>query len=62
MDAIFRLGIAILQCSQHELLSMDMEAMLVFFQKEIATKFERDEDTIFNMAYAIKYSVKKLKR
>ncbi|XP_052789504.1 ecotropic viral integration site 5 ortholog-like isoform X2 [Mya arenaria] len=62
MDMVFRLAIAILQCSQHELLSMDMEAMLVFFQKEIAVKFERDEDTIFNMAYALKYSAKKLKR
>ena len=28
MDVVFRLGIAILQTSQEELLSMDMEGML----------------------------------
>ncbi|KAH3800408.1 ecotropic viral integration site 5 ortholog-like [Dreissena polymorpha] len=62
MDAIFRLGIAILQSSQHELLSMDMECMLQYFQRETSGKFERDEDTLFNMAYQVRLSPKKLKR
>lgn len=62
MDVIFRIGIAILQSSQSELLSKDMELMLQFFQKEIATKFEADEDGLFNAAYQIRFNTKKLKR
>ena len=59
---IFRIGIAILQTSQSELLSKDMELMLQFFQKEIAAKFEADEESFFNTAYQIRFNTKKLKR
>ena len=59
---IFRVGIAILQSSQTELLSKDMELMLQFFQKEIAAKFEADEEIFFTAAYQVRFNTKKLKR
>ena len=62
MDVIFRVGIAILQSSQTELLSKDMELMLQFFQKEIAIKFEADEESFFTVAYQVRFNTKKLKR
>ncbi|XP_053380990.1 ecotropic viral integration site 5 ortholog-like isoform X2 [Mercenaria mercenaria] len=62
MDVIFRIGIAILQSSQPHLLSMDMECMLQFFQKDVASLFQRDEDTLFNMACQVRFSAKKFKR
>lgn len=62
MDVIFRVGIAILQSSQTELLSKDMELMLQFFQKEIAVKFEADEEAFFTAAYQVRFNAKKLKR
>lgn len=62
MDVIFRIGIAILQSSQPHLLSMDMECMLQYFQKEVSALFTRDEDTVFNMATQVRLSAKKLKR
>ncbi|XP_060569422.1 ecotropic viral integration site 5 ortholog-like isoform X2 [Ruditapes philippinarum] len=62
MDVIFRIGIAILQSSQPHLLSMDMECMLQHFQKDVSILFQRDEDTLFNMAYQIRFSAKKFKR
>lgn len=62
MDVIFRIGIAILQSSQPHLLSMDMEAMLQYFQKDVGPVFAKDEDTLFNMAYQVRFSAKKFKR
>ena len=62
MDVIFRIGIAILQTSQNDLLSKDMELMLQFFQKEISAKFEADEESFFNAAYQVRFNAKKLKR
>jgi len=62
MDVIFRIGIAILQSSQHDLLSQDMECMLQFFQKDISAKFEREEEDLFRIAHEVRFSAKKLKR
>ena len=59
---IFRIGIAILQTSQNDLLSKDMELMLQFFQKEISAKFEADEESFFSAAYQVRFNAKKLKR
>ncbi|XP_022323904.1 EVI5-like protein isoform X1 [Crassostrea virginica] len=62
MDVVFRLGIAILQTSQEELLSMDMEGMLQHFQKTLFSQYEGDPDRLFNTAFAVKYSSKKMKK
>lgn len=62
MDVIFRIGIAILQSSHSDLLSLDMEGMLQYFQKEVPLKFEQDEEAIFSAAYNVRFSAKKLKR
>nr|XP_019927593.2 ecotropic viral integration site 5 ortholog isoform X6 [Crassostrea gigas] len=62
MDVIFRVGIAILQTSQEELLSMDMEGMLQHFQKTLFSQYEGDPDRLFNTAFAVKYSAKKMKK
>lgn len=62
MDVIFRVGIAILQTSQEELLSMDMEGMLQHFQKTLFSQYEGDPDRLFGTAFAVKYSAKKMKK
>ncbi|XP_062594770.1 ecotropic viral integration site 5 ortholog-like isoform X2 [Saccostrea cucullata] len=62
MDVIFRVGIAILQTSQEELLSMDMEGMLQHFQKTMFSQYEGEPDKLFASAFAVKYSAKKMKK
>ncbi|ESP00273.1 hypothetical protein LOTGIDRAFT_141007 [Lottia gigantea] len=62
MDAIFRLAIAILQSSQEDLLSLDMEGMLRYFQKDLRTKYESDPEQLLQISYQVKYSQKKLKK
>ncbi|XP_056012324.1 ecotropic viral integration site 5 ortholog-like isoform X4 [Ostrea edulis] len=62
MDVIFRLGIAILQTSQEEILSMDMEGMLQHFPKTMFSQYEGNPDRLFNTAFAVKYSAKKMKK
>ncbi|KAI8496847.1 EVI5-like protein [Branchiostoma belcheri] len=62
MEIVFRLGIALLQASKSDLMQLDMEGMLKYFQKEIPLMMSKDPEGIFNLAYNIKYNQKKMKK
>jgi len=62
MEIIFRLAVAILTFGKDELLSLDMEGMLKFFQKEIPSRFDSCPDVLLAAAYSVKYSAKRMKK
>lgn len=62
IEIIFRVGIAILEIHKEYLLSLDMEGMLKYFQKELPVKHENDHESILNRAFAVKYNPKKMKK
>lgn len=47
---------------QKQLLKLDMEGLLKFFQKEVPAKCEIDPDYLIQLAMAIKYDQKKMKK
>lgn len=62
MEMIFRIAISILQNCKDLLLSMDMEGMLKFLQKEMPAKFEIETDALMQVAFQVKYNAKKMKK
>lgn len=62
IEIIFRIGIAILDIHKEQLMLLDMEGMLKYFQKELPVKHENDHESILNRAFAIKYNPKKMKK
>lgn len=62
MEAIFKIALALLTIGKETLLSLDMEAMLKFFQKELPQKVESDVEGLFQLAYSIKINTKKMKK
>lgn len=62
MEVIFKVALAMLQLGKDDLLSLDMEGMLKFFQKELPARAEADPETLLNAAYNIKYNTKKMKK
>lgn len=62
MEIIFRLAVAILTFGKDELLSLDMEGMLKFFQKEVPSRFDSIPDVLMAAAYSVKYSAKRMKK
>ncbi|CAL1530523.1 unnamed protein product [Lymnaea stagnalis] len=64
MEMIFRVGVAILQSCQEDLLALDMEGLLKYLQKDLRSRFEleQDQENLLHTAYAIKYSQKKMKK
>ncbi|VDO93298.1 unnamed protein product [Soboliphyme baturini] len=62
MDIIFRVAIAILQLCRVDLLKLDMEGMLRYFQKEVPEKFVEDHELLMTTAYNVKYNPKKFKK
>ncbi|XP_065576137.1 ecotropic viral integration site 5 ortholog-like [Artemia franciscana] len=62
LEVIFRVSLAILQSGKQDLLSLDMEGMLKYFQKETPQKFDAQIDGFMNLAYGFKYSVKKMRK
>ncbi|XP_012944946.2 uncharacterized protein LOC101846777 isoform X2 [Aplysia californica] len=64
MEMIFRVGVAILQSCQEDLLALDMEGLLKYLQKDLKSRFEldQDQDNLLHTAYSIKYSHKKMKK
>uniref|UniRef100_A0A1X7VAF8 Rab-GAP TBC domain-containing protein n=1 Tax=Amphimedon queenslandica TaxID=400682 RepID=A0A1X7VAF8_AMPQE len=62
IEIIFRVGLALLERSQNELLKLDMEDMTKHFQKEMKSLSEEDCDTLFEAAFRVKVSSKKLKK
>ena len=62
IEVIFRIAVAILTLSKEELFSMDMEGMLKYFQRDMPAKFESDPEAFFQLAYSLRYNVKKMKK
>lgn len=62
IEFIFKLSLALLTIGKETLLSLDMEAMLNYFQKELPVKIENDVENLFNLAFAQKINAKKMKK
>ncbi|XP_054158022.1 ecotropic viral integration site 5 ortholog-like isoform X2 [Oppia nitens] len=62
IEMIFRISIAILLLCKEDLLRLDMEGLLKYFQKEMPSKCETDPDYLVNLAAQVKYDPKKMKK
>ncbi|CAI5766359.1 Solute carrier family 24 member 4 [Podarcis lilfordi] len=62
LEIVFRVGMALLQFNQAELMQLDMEGMSQYFQKVIPHQFENCPDKLIFKAYQVKYNPKKMKR
>ncbi|KRZ52929.1 Ecotropic viral integration site 5 -like protein [Trichinella nativa] len=58
----FRIALAILQLCRIDLLTLDMEGMLRYFQRDVAEKFENDPERLFSVAFGIKCNPKLMKK
>ncbi|XP_016048139.1 ecotropic viral integration site 5 protein homolog isoform X3 [Erinaceus europaeus] len=62
LEIVFRVGLALLQMNQAELMQLDMEGMLQHFQKAIPHQFDCGPDKLIQAAYQVKYNSKKMKK
>ena len=62
MDAIFRIAISILQQSRIDLLQLDMEGMLKYFQREVRERYENDHELLFTVASRVHLNSKRMKK
>nr|XP_033478394.1 ecotropic viral integration site 5 protein homolog isoform X3 [Epinephelus lanceolatus] len=62
LEIVFRVGLAILQMNQTELIQLDMEGMLQHFQKVIPHQLDSGPDKVIQAAYQVKYKAKKMKK
>ncbi|XP_002735946.2 ecotropic viral integration site 5 protein homolog [Saccoglossus kowalevskii] len=62
METIFRVGMAILTDSAPQLLQLDMEGMLRYFQHGVPEKYDQDKDGLMNLSYQIKINSKRIKK
>uniref|UniRef100_A0A673HU08 EVI5-like protein n=1 Tax=Sinocyclocheilus rhinocerous TaxID=307959 RepID=A0A673HU08_9TELE len=62
LEIIFRIGIAILQYNQTDLIQLDMEGMSQHFQKVIPHQFDSCPDKLILRAYQVKYNPKRMKK
>ncbi|XP_051558271.1 EVI5-like protein [Myxocyprinus asiaticus] len=62
LEIIFRVGMAILQYNQTDLIQLDMEGMSQHFQKVIPHQFDSCTDKLILRAYQIKYNPKRMKK
>ncbi|XP_066548315.1 ecotropic viral integration site 5 protein homolog isoform X3 [Amia ocellicauda] len=62
LEIVFRVGLAILQMNQAELMQLDMEGMLQHFQKVIPHQLDSGPDKVIQAAYQVKYNAKKMKK
>ncbi|KAJ8279385.1 hypothetical protein COCON_G00064510 [Conger conger] len=62
LEIVFRVGLAILQMNQGELIQLDMEGMLQHFQKVIPHQLDSGPDRVILIAYQVKYNAKKMKK
>uniref|UniRef100_A0A674GM32 Ecotropic viral integration site 5 n=1 Tax=Taeniopygia guttata TaxID=59729 RepID=A0A674GM32_TAEGU len=62
LEIVFRVGLALLQMNQGELLQLDMEGMLQHFQKVIPHQFDSGPDKLIQASYQVKYNAKKMKK
>uniref|UniRef100_A0AAQ4S492 Ecotropic viral integration site 5 n=1 Tax=Gasterosteus aculeatus aculeatus TaxID=481459 RepID=A0AAQ4S492_GASAC len=62
LEIVFRVGLAILQMNQTELIQLDMEGMLQHFQRVIPHQLDSGPDKVIQAAYQVKYNGKKMKK
>jgi len=62
ISAVFRVAIAILQQARFDLLKLDMEGMLKYFQREIRERYENDHELLFAVAGQVTLNAKKMKK
>lgn len=62
LEIVFRVGLALLQMNQAELMQLDMEGMLQHFQKVIPHQFDGGPDKLIQAAYQVKYNSKTMKK
>ncbi|RVE76548.1 hypothetical protein OJAV_G00010980 [Oryzias javanicus] len=62
LEIIFRVGLAILQYNQTDLIQLDMEGMSQHFQKVIPHQFDSCPDKLILRAYQVKYNAKRMKK
>jgi len=62
IEIIFRVALTLLTMGKHELLLLDIEGVIKYFQKDMPKIFESDPDVVFNMAFLLKINQKKMKR
>ena len=62
IEVIFRLALAMLCLARNELLSLDMEGMLKFLQKELPPRIEEDPEILFSHYTQVKYNAKRMKK
>uniref|UniRef100_A0A8C7BFC0 Ecotropic viral integration site 5 like n=1 Tax=Neovison vison TaxID=452646 RepID=A0A8C7BFC0_NEOVI len=62
LEIVFRVGLALLQVNQTELMQLDMEGMSQYFQRVIPHQFDSCPDKLVLKAYQVKYNPKKMKR
>lgn len=62
IEMIFRISCAILTICKEDLLKLDMEGLLKYFQKEMPAKCEVDPDYLVAQALQIKYDQKKMRK
>lgn len=62
MEVIFKVAIALLTLGKEDLLCLDMEGMLKFFQKDLPPRADADPDALMTLAYGVKFNTKKMKK
>lgn len=62
LEMIFRLSVAILQICRDDLLKLDMEGLLKYFQREMPSRIECATDYLIKCACQVKFDVKKMKK
>ncbi|UJR14631.1 hypothetical protein I4U23_001625 [Adineta vaga] len=62
IEIIFRMGVALLEIHQDELMLLSMEDMLKYFQKDVPIKHETDHESLFQRAFSVQYNSKKMKK
>ena len=48
------IALTLLTLGKHELLLLDMEGVIKYFQNEKPKKFESDQEAVFSMAFLLK--------
>ncbi|RZF32375.1 hypothetical protein LSTR_LSTR001839 [Laodelphax striatellus] len=62
MEIIFKVALALLTLGKEELLCLDMEGMLKFFQKDLPPRADSDPDGLMTLAYSMKFNAKRMKK
>lgn len=62
MEIIFKISLGILMICKEELLRLDMEGLLRYFQKEMPARVNVDPNYLITLSLSVKYDYKKLKK